>query len=88
MGFDELDVVVRVADTGRGIAPEQLERVFEPFFSTRDAGSGLGLSIARQVAIAHGGAVHLESVLGEGTRVIVRLPRIGRGEEAPHPGQP
>jgi PAS domain S-box-containing protein len=74
--------VVRVTDTGQGIAPENLERVFERFFRadkarTRNAGvggSGLGLTIARRIAERHGGSIHLESELGMGTTAVLRLP--------------
>jgi signal transduction histidine kinase len=65
-----------VSDTGEGIAPEDLSRVFDPFFSTKADGTGLGLAIARQIAAAHGGALHIESELGVGTRVEVRLPQV------------
>ncbi len=75
-------VVLQVTDTGRGIPPEQLERVFERFHRvdrarTRAAGgAGLGLSIAREIVRACGGTITLESTLGEGTTVTVRLHRL------------
>jgi two-component system NtrC family sensor kinase len=68
-------VLVTVKDTGVGIAPEDLERVFEPFFTTREGGSGLGLPITRQIVLAHGGELWLESEPGRGTTAHVRLPR-------------
>jgi CheY-like chemotaxis protein len=70
-------VVVRVGDTGAGIAPEALERVFEPFFSTkRDrGGTGLGLSMVRWFAESSGGCAAIESVVGQGTTVTLLLPR-------------
>ncbi|OFW29486.1 MAG: hypothetical protein A3H97_00985 [Acidobacteria bacterium RIFCSPLOWO2_02_FULL_65_29] len=71
---DASDVRVVVTDTGGGIAPEDLEHVLDPFFSTKVGGTGLGLPIARQIAAAHGGSLRIESVAGEGTRVEVRLP--------------
>jgi signal transduction histidine kinase len=64
-------VVVAIVDTGRGIPPEQLPRVFEPFFTTTEGGTGLGLAIARRIAEAHGSELRLESEVGKGT--IVRL---------------
>jgi len=66
--------VVEVADTGPGIPPEDLRRIFEPFYSKRTGGTGLGLSIARRIVVAHGGRIDVESVVGRGTRVFVRLP--------------
>jgi signal transduction histidine kinase len=67
---------VIVSDTGSGIPPENLAKVFEPFFTTRTAagGTGLGLAIARRIAREHGGSIHLESEPGKGTRAIVELP--------------
>lgn len=66
--------VLAVSDSGEGIAPENLERVFEPFFTTRASGSGLGLPIARSIVDAHEGAIKMESRPGEGTKVTVCLP--------------
>jgi signal transduction histidine kinase len=64
-----------VQDNGPGIAPSIQSRVFEPFFSTRPAGTGLGLAVVKTVAEAHGGALALESVQGRGTRIGLDLPR-------------
>jgi signal transduction histidine kinase len=69
---------IRVSDTGRGIPPEEQDRVFNRFYrgeGTGEAGSGLGLSIARAAVEALGGRVELESTPGEGTVVSVSLPR-------------
>jgi CheY-like chemotaxis protein len=70
-------VVVEVADTGTGIAPEIRDRVFEPFFTTKPSGkgTGLGLSIARNLVREHQGAMEMESKPGEGTRFRVWLPQ-------------
>ncbi len=67
---------VSVSDTGCGIPPENLAKVFEPFFTTRSTagGTGLGLAIARRIAQEHGGSIRLESEPGKGTRAIVELP--------------
>ncbi len=68
-------VVVSVADTGRGIAPEDLERIFEPFFSTKgDHGNGLGLPAVRSVMDQHGGRIEVDSAVGQGTTVRLRFP--------------
>jgi hypothetical protein len=67
-------VVLAVADSGRGIAPEHLERIFDPFFTTKEEGTGLGLPICKQIVEQHGGTMQIESEIGKGTRVMVLLP--------------
>ena len=67
-------VVASVSDTGEGLPPEHLERVFEPFFSTRARGIGLGLAIAKVLTEQNGGAIGVETAAGQGTRVSVRFP--------------
>jgi signal transduction histidine kinase len=66
--------LVTIHDDGPGIPAEALERVFEPFFSTRPEGTGLGLPIARRIAAAHGGALELHSASNAGAIASVRLP--------------
>ncbi len=68
-------VRISVADTGRGIAPEHLSRVFDPFFTTREEGTGLGLAIVHGVADGHDGRVEIESTVGKGTTVTVIIPQ-------------
>ena len=72
--IDGADVCIVVSDTGGGISAEDLEHVLDPLFSTKAEGTGLGLPIARQIAVAHGGSLTIASVPGDGTRVEVRLP--------------
>jgi len=74
--LDGGSVCAAVEDTGAGIKPENLTRIFEPFFSTKriGAGSGLGLSICRNIINEFGGEIQVESELGKGTRVVIRLP--------------
>jgi PAS domain S-box-containing protein len=69
-------VYVEVRDTGSGIAPATLVRIFEPFFSTKGvgAGAGLGLAICKTIISNCGGDIQVESALGKGTRFVVRLP--------------
>ena len=67
--------VIRVTDTGVGIAEPDRERVFRPFFSTKSGGSGLGLSITRRIVNEHGGTLSFESDCDRGTSFIMRLPR-------------
>ncbi|MHB9031242.1 MAG: MASE3 domain-containing protein [Candidatus Latescibacterota bacterium] len=66
---------VDIADTGRGIPAEHLERVFEPFFTTHGRGTGLGLAISQRIIESHGGSITLASEEGKGTTVHVQLPR-------------
>ena len=61
-------------DTGTGIAPEHLEKIFEPFYTTKSRGTGLGLAITRQIIEMHHGTITIESELGNGTIVTVTLP--------------
>jgi two-component system sensor kinase FixL len=72
-------VEISVEDTGVGIAPEHLERIFEPLFTTKSKGIGLGLSLAKRLAEANDGTIRAESAVGRGTRFLVE---IGRGKPA------
>jgi signal transduction histidine kinase len=64
-----------VSDRGRGMGPEILDRIFEPFFTTRAAGNGLGLATVRNIIQDHGGALHVESTPGTGSRFEAWMPR-------------
>jgi signal transduction histidine kinase len=66
-------VEIAVRDHGTGIAPENRERIFDPFFSTKAQGTGLGLAFAHKIINAHRGAIAIESAPGEGSRFIVSL---------------
>jgi len=68
-------VEVVFQDTGRGMTPDVKERIFEPFFSTKEGGTGLGLAVSQQIVQAHGGSIRCESAPGQGTTFVVRLPR-------------
>jgi two-component system, NtrC family, nitrogen regulation sensor histidine kinase GlnL len=65
---------VEIEDTGPGIAVEDCERIFTPFFTTKSSGTGLGLAVTERLVTQHGGTIRVESELGRGTRVRVRLP--------------
>jgi len=71
----EDQVVIRISDTGVGIPPELLPRLFEPFFTHgKSHGTGLGMAIAKSVVTAHAGKISVSSVRGSGTTVDIRLP--------------
>jgi two-component system nitrogen regulation sensor histidine kinase NtrY len=67
-------VQVRVGDNGSGIKPEILEKIFVPFFSTKKTGSGIGLSLCKQIMLLHKGNIHVNSELGSGTVFILQFP--------------
>lgn len=71
------DVRISVADTGKGISAEDLEKVFEPFFSTKERGTGLGLAIVFNIVRRHGGEIKVESMEGRGTTFTIKLPAGG-----------
>ncbi len=75
----EEEVIVNISDTGTGIKKEYLEMVFDPFFSTKDKGTGLGLTIASKIMQSHGGFIKVRSEEGKGSSFSLHFP--------PHPGQ-
>lgn len=74
-GFIELSF----ADTGPGIPPEEIDRVFDPFYTTKEPGrgTGLGLSVTYKIIEETGGTIHVESTVGKGTTFTVRIPLHG-----------
>jgi signal transduction histidine kinase len=72
---------VEIADTGRGIAPEDISKVFEPYFSTKETGTGLGLAIVKKAIDDHGGTISVRSKQGGGTTFIITLPTERRDED-------
>jgi PAS domain S-box-containing protein len=73
----EKRVVLKISDTGMGMSKATLEKLFTPFFTTKEHGTGLGLSTVKKIVEAHGGDVKVESELGKGTTVIIRLSLVG-----------
>src|SRR5436309_1330882 len=71
-------VVVRIVDTGCGISAEHLKQIFNPFFTTKDYGTGLGLTNAKRLVEQNGGQLAIHSHEGKGTEVVIRLPALGR----------
>jgi signal transduction histidine kinase len=74
---DRAAVRVSVADTGKGIAAESLEQIWEPYVTNKPGGTGLGLAIARQAVWAHDGTVNATSTLGRGTEIQLTIPADG-----------
>jgi two-component system sensor histidine kinase PilS (NtrC family) len=67
-------VIIRVSDNGTGMSPADVKRAFEPFFSTKRGGTGLGLATVYRIVLAHGGRVTLDSSHADGTTVTLTLP--------------
>ena len=72
--MDATHVLVSFTDTGGGISAENLSRIFEPYFTTKNSGSGLGLLIVRRIVREHGGELAIESSEGRGLTLTLRLP--------------
>jgi len=73
-------VEITVADTGEGIKPEHINRIFDPFFSTKDSGTGLGLAIVHRIVESHGGTIEVKSRAGSGAVFKIALPLARQGK--------
>ena len=71
---DRILLGIHIADTGPGVAPEDREKIFLPFFTTKQEGSGLGLALVQKIIVAHNGTITLESSAPEGARFAILLP--------------
>jgi two-component system, sporulation sensor kinase E len=76
--LDETHVIVAFTDTGGGISAENLSRVFEPYFTTKPSGTGLGLLIVRRIVREHGGELSIESSEGKGLTLTIRVPYVDK----------
>jgi two-component system, sporulation sensor kinase E len=76
--MDDSHVIVRFTDSGGGISAENLSRVFEPYFTTKSSGTGLGLLIVRRIVREHGGEMSIESSEGKGLTLTIRLPHVDK----------
>jgi len=77
-GVGDVYVDISFVDTGKGIAPDEIGRVFDPYHTTKPKGSGLGLMIVQRIIEEHGGEIELASKPGTGTCFKIRLPRSER----------
>ena len=68
-------IKIEIADTGGGITEENLSKIFEPYFSTKETGTGLGLAIVKKIIDDHDGTIEVESASNEGTKFTVKLPK-------------
>jgi len=71
----ENKIKIVISDNGKGIPKENLEKIFDPFFTTKDEGVGLGLPLVHQIIEDHNGFINIESEIGKGTKVIIKLPK-------------
>jgi len=76
--MDDTHVLISFIDTGGGMSPENLSRVFEPYFTTKSSGTGLGLLIVRRIVREHGGELSIESSQGKGLTLTIRLPYLDK----------
>jgi len=84
---DQNSVKVEVIDTGHGISPDDISKVFEPYFSTKETGTGLGLAIVKKAIDDHGGTISVASKEGTGTTFTIILPAKEKGHGTKeHPG--
>jgi signal transduction histidine kinase len=67
-------ICLEVSDTGQGIAPSNLENIFNPFFTTKPNGTGLGLAVSQKIVRDHRGEIQVESEVGQGTTFTITLP--------------
>ena len=74
VGLQGSSVAIAISDTGRGMVPEERRRIFDPFYSRKPAGTGLGLTLARRIVTAHNGRIEVESTPGRGTCFTILLP--------------
>jgi signal transduction histidine kinase len=72
------EVWVRISDNGLGIADDVRDRIFDPFFTSREAGTGLGLALCRKIVDNHGGTIEVDSVSGDGTEFVLSFPKVRR----------
>jgi len=77
--LDSQSIVIKISDSGVGMDAMQLKRIFEPFYTTRTAGTGLGLAVVDSVVKAHGGKISCQSKIGKGTEFQVELKCIEQG---------
>jgi len=71
---EESQITIEISDTGKGIPDDILNNIFDPFFTSKETGTGLGLTISHEIVVAHGGNIYFEKNEGKGTKCIITLP--------------
>jgi two-component system sensor histidine kinase HydH len=71
---EEGEIKIEIADTGRGIPPEDLNKIFDPYFTTKTKGTGLGLAIVHKIVETHGGEIKIRSIPEKGTVFTISIP--------------
>ncbi|GIP27173.1 hypothetical protein J23TS9_23030 [Paenibacillus sp. J23TS9] len=79
--FSDLEVLISVQDEGSGMTPEQIQKLGQPFFTTKETGTGLGFMITQNIIHNHGGSIQIDSVPDHGTTFTVKLPKINEPED-------
>jgi signal transduction histidine kinase len=72
------EIWLRISDNGLGMDDQTRAKIFDPFFTSREEGTGLGLALCRKIVDEHGGRIEVESEPGEGTEFVISLPKGGR----------
>lgn len=85
MTIENFDAVITVADNGSGIAEDVLPRIFDPLFTTKTTGTGLGLSVAKQIVTKNGGRITVDSISGAGTIFTITMPLVAAPEQLHEP---
>lgn len=81
---EEDKALIVIEDTGKGIPASHMDKIFNPFFTTKETGTGLGLSVCHQIMHDHNGTIEVNSMEGVGTRVLLRLPLVREGVQPEH----
>ena len=68
-------VRIEIIDNGSGISPDKTEKIFLPFFTTKESGNGIGLALSKQILNSHNGTISIDSAVDKGTKVILELPK-------------
>jgi len=70
------DIEIKVSDTGVGIPEDKIDDIFQPYYSTKPTGTGIGLAVVDNIIATHGGTITVKSKIGEGTTFIITLPSV------------